>query len=1019
MRDLKSLFKKPSTWYRGAPFWSWNDRLEVDELVRQVHDMKAHGMGGFFMHSREGLETVYMGSHWLTCIRETVDAAAEAGTYAWLYDEDRWPSGAAGGLVPARGGDAYRAKRLAMVEVDVYEPAEDVLALFRAEVEDHSVRRVARIATDAGAEAAEGETLLAFRREIADMSERYNDDAPPDNLNPESVAAFIDITYEAYADEVGDAFGDTIPGIFTDEPNIAGASIGAEHPWVPWTDGLDAYFAARRGYDLLDVIPYLFLDGESSTKTRHDYWWTVSERYTEAYSKQIGAWCDAHGLAFTGHYLAENQLGSGIVRGGAIMPHYQYQAVPGIDMLMVQTHENLTVKQCTSVAHQFERERVLSETYGCSGWEMTFEEQKWVGDWQYVLGVNLRCQHLALYTLRGCRKRDYPPAFNYNTTWWKYNGVVEDYFARVGLLTTAGEVIRDVLVLHPTATGWSMVGDAGDFSGGVKRADAYGETVNAFTRAVLATHYDFDFGDEQIMATHGRVEDATLWVNAAPYKVVVIPPGTTTMLASTFELLQQFVDAGGRVIAFEPVPMQMEAVDSVALTSFFARSDVTVLRDIEALERALESSTSRRISIRDQHGAELNRFLAMQRELDDGRQVFFIVNNDPNNAYRTYLTFEGVGRVESWDLLSGEVAPVPVTVLQAGVRFEADFDSAGSRMYVMDREHPPVVNEQALAMRAGRSEPRRFSFSAFIGPVCDFRRTDPNLLTLDVCRYRMKSEGWSEPMTVWKAQNAIRDALDMRAIYYNGLPQRYQWVDEPHPNDGTPVAFQFTFNVHDVPTTPVFLVVEGAEDYTITLNDEPVSNERVGWYLDRSFAKVALPALEPGINTLTLATDYENRMEVEDCFILGDFGVDVQRAIVREPETLHFGDWCLQGYFHYAGSMVYLDTLTHESDETLILTLGSVSAVDVAIHVNGEVVGHIPWQDANDFDLTPYLNEGENEIGIEVVSSPRNMLGPLHRKAGYEAWTDSRSFRREGEAYTPEYVVWPWGLMGQVRIRRA
>jgi hypothetical protein len=46
------------------------------------------------------------------------------------------------------------------------------------------------------------------------------------------------------------------------------------------------------------------------------------------------------------------------------------------------------------------------------------------------------------------------------------------------------------------------------------------------------------------------------------------------------------------------------------------------------------------------------------------------------------------------------------------------------------------------------------------------------------------------------------------------------------------------------------------------------------------------------------------------------------------------------------------------------------------------------------------------------------MLGPLHRKAGYEGWTDSRSFRRTGEAYTPEYVVWPWGLLEQVRILR-
>ena len=131
MTDLRTEFINPPTRYRGAPFWSWNDRLQVEELARQVHDMKAHGMGGFFMHSREGLETEYLSEEWMTCIRETVKAAKEAGTYAWLYDEDRWPSGAAGGLVPARGGDAFRAKALTMERIEgEFVPDDDALAVF-------------------------------------------------------------------------------------------------------------------------------------------------------------------------------------------------------------------------------------------------------------------------------------------------------------------------------------------------------------------------------------------------------------------------------------------------------------------------------------------------------------------------------------------------------------------------------------------------------------------------------------------------------------------------------------------------------------------------------------------------------------------------------------------------------------------------------------------------------------------------------------------------------------------------
>jgi hypothetical protein len=53
-----------------------------------------------------------------------------------------------------------------------------------------------------------------------------------------------------------------------------------------------------------------------------------------------------------------------------------------------------------------------------------------------------------------------------------------------------------------------------------------------------------------------------------------------------------------------------------------------------------------------------------------------------------------------------------------------------------------------------------------------------------------------------------------------------------------------------------------------------------------------------------------------------------------------------------------------------------------------------------------------------VVSSPRNMLGPLHLAPGREAWTDWRSFRRRNETFTPDYVLKAWGLIGQVHIRQ-
>ena len=106
---LKRNFRKAGKDYRSAPFWSWNGRMAPGEVRRQVRDMKAHGMGGFFMHSRVGLETEYMSDEWMRAIEAAVDEAAKIGMNAWLYDEDRWPTGAAGGLGHSGQHNRYRA----------------------------------------------------------------------------------------------------------------------------------------------------------------------------------------------------------------------------------------------------------------------------------------------------------------------------------------------------------------------------------------------------------------------------------------------------------------------------------------------------------------------------------------------------------------------------------------------------------------------------------------------------------------------------------------------------------------------------------------------------------------------------------------------------------------------------------------------------------------------------------------------------------------------------------------------
>lgn len=109
--ELKAAdFQNPGSEYRAAPFWAWNNKLDAAELTWQIERLKELGFGGFHMHVRTGLATEYLSDEYMAVIRACVEKARAEGMLAWLYDEDRWPSGAAGGLVTA--DPRYRIQRL-------------------------------------------------------------------------------------------------------------------------------------------------------------------------------------------------------------------------------------------------------------------------------------------------------------------------------------------------------------------------------------------------------------------------------------------------------------------------------------------------------------------------------------------------------------------------------------------------------------------------------------------------------------------------------------------------------------------------------------------------------------------------------------------------------------------------------------------------------------------------------------------------------------------------------------------
>lgn len=487
--DFNSIPNK----YRPIPFWSWNEKLDTEETVRQVEKMHDVGIGGFFMHARGGLQTEYMGEEWFENVTASVDAAKKRGMGAWAYDENGWPSGFGSGVVNGLGID-YQQKYL-RVENEL----------------NHTETAICQI----------GDLYFYY-----DVNPFY-----VDTLDKKVVAKFIECTYEPYYQK----YKNDIEGFFTDEPQISRKGI-------PWSFVMEEEYKARFNDDLLSHLDALFFEVEGYKQIRVNFWKMVTDLFSSAFMKQIYDWCDERNLKFTGHLVCENTFLSQLASNGACMPHYEYLHVPGMDWLGRRLSDGVMIHQLGSVAQQLGKKQVLSETFALCGHNVSFAELKGMYEWQMVRGVNLLCQHLEGYSNRGIRKRDYPPAMYCQQPWWSEYKRFNDAMSREGMILTNGEIKPEILVIHPQTSAWVMY-DAGEN----KDVDEKFANFKDLIKELEEKHLPFHLGDETIMERHARVNGDRIEIGCQSYKYVITAE-CDVLLPSTEMLLAEFTTNGGIIL---------------------------------------------------------------------------------------------------------------------------------------------------------------------------------------------------------------------------------------------------------------------------------------------------------------------------------------------------------------------------------------------------------------------------------------------------------------------------------------
>ena len=1031
-------FTNPPSQYRGAPFWAWNGRLDPEELRRQIRILHRMGLGGFFMHSRVGLNTPYMGDEWMKCVGACIDEAEKLDMQAWLYDEDRWPSGAAGGLVTKN--PKHRMRQMTMSVLD--QPAglawtKDVLAAFTATVADGRATAVARLARGSRPrKLSKGQSILVFRELTTPCADWYNGYTYLDTMSREAVAEFIRVTHEAYRKQFGQEFGGRVPGIFTDEPNYGNhrgsVFYGETAERVPWTPSIPKDFRRRFGCDLLDSLPELFLvvDGQVDSRVRWQFHELITSLFVDAFSKQIGRWCQRAGLEHTGHVLSEGRLGGQTDVAGSCMRFYEYMQAPGMDLLTEYSREYVTAKHVASDARQFGRKWRLTETYGCTGWDFSWAGHKALGDWQAALGINLRCQHLSWYTMLGEAKRDYPAGIFYQSPWWSHYKKVEDYFARVHVAMTRGKEVRDVLVVHPVESMWLLYAKAAK-----AEQDALQDGFWKLRDSLLAANLDFDYGDEDILARHGSVRKTAdgpiLRIAKADYRVAVVPP-MRTIRRSTLALLQKFRDAGGQVVFAGPAAERVSAQPSEAARKLASQCTQAPARG-ERLAAAVEPA-GRRVSIADAQGRQIVSTLYCLRE-DAEAMYLFIANTGHDHFGRKQddsmvrdrtLAFDDV-RVSvaadtrlapvELDCETGRILATDARRAGEGWEIRTSFPAIGSRMFVLPKK---ALRAKVLPQRTETTVATR-TLSPKTWAV---QLSEPNVLVLDYPRFKIAAGSWQKAAEILVVDRAVRESL---GIPLRGGHMAQPWT-RPTPENprSTRVALRYTFHVDALPSGSLQLALERPDTFDVRLNGgSPVDTDTAGgWWVDTSLRTLTLdPAdLRLGENTLDLLCRYdETHSGLEMVYLLGAFGVTVKglsATVTAAPASLKLGDWTHQGLPFYSGSVTYTTRLQPKlaKGQHLVVQVGEFRGTAVRVLLDGQEAGLVAWP-PYELDLTDALAARAREssapitLGIEILGHRRNSHGPMHLDQKWPLWTGPGQYAPSEHQVTDRYQLVPCGLM--------
>ena len=632
--QLYEGFQQPASEYRPFVRWWWNgDKVEADELKRELHLLKEAGIGGVeinpiafpsYCDSMGKTSLQWLSPEWIHMLKVCFDEADSLNMTCDLLVGSGWPFGAefleeseqaqivvnyaetvTGPTTLTLLRDSLCEKAMPKVSSPYKGNTKELMLLrlypnpasnaydFADALQNDSVITV---------EVPEGYYTLAALVKINGFLEVING-APGaagpvlDHFNTEAVNKYLYHMSDQIEAQIG-PLKDHIRALFTDSMELEGAD---------WTADMASEFQKRYGYDITEYLPLiLFKIGSMGSalnynpvvpvtddfkalveRARYDFEDFKAQLMQERFTSTYLEWCHTLGVKARaqaygrGFYPLENAMGYDIPEGESWTTNW-LRHKPGEEMSETDYRRGraytMVNKFVSSAAHLAGNRLVSCEemTNTYTVFNMTLEQLKIGGDQSAISGVTHSVFHGFNYSpnlevaFPGWVR--YGAYYSENNPWWPYFKYYNDYKARLSYALQHATYYADIAILNPENDMWSTLGMQNEPFPNTTRAPyktLIWEAINKCGGGV-------DYVSENII-NEGTMKRGEFQYNDRRYNTLILID-VERMHPETSQQLLRFVKSGGKLLCIDTIPYQ-----SLGLSGDIAMKDSIVRHCFEQI----------------------------------------------------------------------------------------------------------------------------------------------------------------------------------------------------------------------------------------------------------------------------------------------------------------------------------------------------------------------------------------------------------------------------------------------------